>query len=69
MDPQHWDKFFNARLDKWIEMPKYRRDLVKVYDYLGMTPDEFMDWRAYNVLPERAIQIWTVANALAIDNA
>lgn len=64
-----WQEFFNARLDKWIDMPKYRRDMIKVYDYLGMTPEEFLDWRAYNKLPDRAILVWSVANALAIDNA
>ena len=65
MDNQHWQRFFNARLDKWIALPKYRRDMIKVWEYLGMTPEEFLDWRAYDLLPERAIEVWTVANDLA----
>ncbi|MCA1839958.1 MAG: hypothetical protein ABR585_12535 [Gemmatimonadaceae bacterium] len=64
----HWQKFFNSRLDKWIDMPKYRRDQIPVYDYLGMTKDEFMDWRAFGELPERAVMIWSVAQKMALDD-
>ena len=66
MDNQHWQKFFETRLDKWIALPKYVRDQIKVYDYLGMTPEEFLDWRAFNTLPDRAILVWSVAS-LAFD--
>lgn len=67
MDVPFWTRFFNERLDKWIDMPKYRRDTIPVYEYLGMTEDEFMDWRAYGQIPERAVMIWAVANHMAFD--
>jgi hypothetical protein len=40
------------RLDRWLAISKHNPDKPRLLEYMGMTVDEFIDWRLSRVLPE-----------------
>lgn len=51
-DANNYHMVLLERLDRWLAMSKHNPDRPHLLEHMGMTVDEFIDWRLSRFIPE-----------------